>query len=326
MYHVNNATGEAGKCSATKGKCPFGGPNVHYTTEEAARYAYEQTMSNAAPVVQKKAAPAASTGDGRTKRHSWPDLELYRSLISSGDEVFVHPQGKIAIVADGWRLRVFKAGKKATTSGSIGDLRAGRGAWRLVKGERDQLPAADAYAQNYANTDNAPAPTSAVSLATVGPSAREQANVAAGFPANSKLDATRAGEFVQAHPRTASPYRGGRNDEYAILPVNENANPHKDIGDKSKYWLNDGWKSPNSPAPHFEVWKSPRESGKGFNYKYVTTSGSITTIGSTSRFAHDQTQARMGDVWTMVGAFSAEDGGAAVGEVPDRSAPLYTYK
>lgn len=45
LYHVNKETGEAGKCSATKGKCPFGGSADHFTSPEAARHAYEQSQS-----------------------------------------------------------------------------------------------------------------------------------------------------------------------------------------------------------------------------------------------------------------------------------------
>lgn len=40
-YHVNPETGDAGKCSANKGNCPFGGENEHYTSSEAARAAFE---------------------------------------------------------------------------------------------------------------------------------------------------------------------------------------------------------------------------------------------------------------------------------------------
>ncbi len=43
-FHVN-AKGEAGKCSATKGGCPFGGEAEHFTSPEAARTAYEQKQT-----------------------------------------------------------------------------------------------------------------------------------------------------------------------------------------------------------------------------------------------------------------------------------------
>jgi hypothetical protein len=43
-YHLNRA-GEAGKCSATKGKCPFGDASEHYDSQQAAAQAYESSMS-----------------------------------------------------------------------------------------------------------------------------------------------------------------------------------------------------------------------------------------------------------------------------------------
>lgn len=39
-YHINHK-GEAGRCSAEKGKCPFGGENEHYDTAQTARVAFE---------------------------------------------------------------------------------------------------------------------------------------------------------------------------------------------------------------------------------------------------------------------------------------------
>lgn len=42
-YHVNN-NGEAGLCSATKGKCPFGSAAEHFTSADAARSAFEKTQ------------------------------------------------------------------------------------------------------------------------------------------------------------------------------------------------------------------------------------------------------------------------------------------
>ncbi len=43
-YHINGK-GEAGRCSAQKGKCPFGGDLEHYSTPGDARRAYEKFMS-----------------------------------------------------------------------------------------------------------------------------------------------------------------------------------------------------------------------------------------------------------------------------------------
>lgn len=54
-FHINPSTGEAGACSAVKGKCPFGGPADHYGSADEARAAYEVTMSSHAVVPQKRA-------------------------------------------------------------------------------------------------------------------------------------------------------------------------------------------------------------------------------------------------------------------------------
>lgn len=43
-YHVNN-DGETGKCSATKGGCPFGDDAQHFPNPEAARKSYETSMA-----------------------------------------------------------------------------------------------------------------------------------------------------------------------------------------------------------------------------------------------------------------------------------------
>ncbi len=40
-YHINLESGEPGPCSADKGNCPFGGDELHFTSEDAARQAYE---------------------------------------------------------------------------------------------------------------------------------------------------------------------------------------------------------------------------------------------------------------------------------------------
>jgi len=44
-FHINPSTGEAGKCSATKGGCPFGSAEDHYSSPEAARNAFEETQA-----------------------------------------------------------------------------------------------------------------------------------------------------------------------------------------------------------------------------------------------------------------------------------------
>lgn len=44
-FHINPETGEAGKCRAKNGNCPFGSADEHYPTAEAARDAYETSQA-----------------------------------------------------------------------------------------------------------------------------------------------------------------------------------------------------------------------------------------------------------------------------------------
>lgn len=46
-YHVNDK-GEAGRCGATKGHCPFGDADEHYSSLEAARFAFEANQDDQA--------------------------------------------------------------------------------------------------------------------------------------------------------------------------------------------------------------------------------------------------------------------------------------
>lgn len=320
MFHVNPQTGEAGKCSAKHGKCPFGDMNVHFTTIEAAREAFEGSMAGEEHKAVKK--------DGRALRGNWPDLELYREAIGDEDEVFVHPQGKIVIATPEGKMQVFRNGKKATTSGTLNDLRNGRGSWSIIKKHFEATPDKFAYRAGYENTDAKADPAVAAAKPTVTP--KEQANVAAGYPATSQLDASKAGNTIKPNPikrQWQSKDRGSWGGS-PILPVDERANPHSDM--KTSEWLT-GWNGKNPDgtvkAATIEVWKSPSATGKGFNYKMVATSGdSVAAIGSEGGFYHDQSGANMGEKWTMAGAFKTEEGGEAIGEIPDRKMPLYTYK
>lgn len=53
MYHINSK-GEAGVCRATKGNCPFGSQDEHYTNADDARQAFEAKMTGETLQVHKK--------------------------------------------------------------------------------------------------------------------------------------------------------------------------------------------------------------------------------------------------------------------------------
>lgn len=65
-YHVNSK-GEAGACSATKGRCPFGGENEHFTSAEAARSFFETNQEAALAGARKASAKLKPSSPPKTK-------------------------------------------------------------------------------------------------------------------------------------------------------------------------------------------------------------------------------------------------------------------
>lgn len=64
-YHLNPTTGEPGKCSAAKGKCPFGSEASHFSSVSDARSAFESQQSSAILEPSSKKSEAVSFRDRR---------------------------------------------------------------------------------------------------------------------------------------------------------------------------------------------------------------------------------------------------------------------
>lgn len=73
QYHINLETGEPGSCSARKGNCPFGGDELHFTTEDGARAAFEviaaAEKAKALQAWKKKPRPAKQSNDPYVSGH-----------------------------------------------------------------------------------------------------------------------------------------------------------------------------------------------------------------------------------------------------------------
>jgi hypothetical protein len=145
--------------------------------------------------------------------------------------------------------------------------------------------------------------------------------VDAGYPKDSPYDPSGTSITQSEHfePRYY-------HDTSAILPLNERGNPFKlgemKFGDRLRFWNRETPGGKEYADSVFEVW----EDGQG-HYKAVVTYGKqIRKLGSKAYFAHDQTQARMGGDWTLVGGFEPIEGGSIVGKVPSYAMPIYTYK
>lgn len=75
-FHINDK-GEPGKCSATQGKCPYGGEHQHYPSAEVAQKAYELSMAAQVVAAPVKTNPALSpTGTTSDSVRSAPSAKL----------------------------------------------------------------------------------------------------------------------------------------------------------------------------------------------------------------------------------------------------------
>lgn len=305
MFHYNPSTGETGECSAKKGKCPFGSLDSHFTSEEAARAAYEASMAGE---LLPKTTKSTSTQAVAPRALTADELRFYEPILkdTTSPEMYAHPQGKVFIHDSATGVsRIFKNGRAANSSGSIDDLRAGRGAWKPVDVSGYQSRTADADKIR----DEAE---------------RRQALKAAGLPANSLLDPRKAGNFT-FYKSTRSSW-----DTSAILPIEERLNPHDPAIENhgvQSYWKYTD-RNGKTQWPVFEVWKTA--DGR---YRAVTTSSDsdaprVTELGTKTIFVHDQTGDGLwgGKTATCVGAFVAAPGGAVIGDVPSQKLPTSTYK
>jgi len=82
-FHVN-AAGEAGKCKATKGNCPFGGEAEHFTSAEAAREHYEKSMQTVTTRKLSKAKPVLP----QNETFEAPELYEYQKEYDAGWAAF----------------------------------------------------------------------------------------------------------------------------------------------------------------------------------------------------------------------------------------------
>lgn len=76
-FHINSK-GEAGKCAASPGACPFGTPDEHYETAEAARAGYE--------TLQEAKLAAGPPRSSKALKRRYP--EAYTMVCNSAEEAY----------------------------------------------------------------------------------------------------------------------------------------------------------------------------------------------------------------------------------------------
>lgn len=84
-FHVNGK-GEAGKCSAVKGNCPFGSDDEHYTSAEAARAAFESSMTNFSEPAKITASQPIPRENLRLLEKLWYGQDIYEEEFYLPDD------------------------------------------------------------------------------------------------------------------------------------------------------------------------------------------------------------------------------------------------
>lgn len=318
-WHVNGK-GDTMPCSVPEERCKFGGKHFDTEAEAAAYVEGRMDAQTQAPVTKKASA--------REK----PTVEVYR-----------HPQGKVATITNGV-LEVTKGGKIVKSSATVDNLRGGHGRWvkdneashggsnlRSIpeRNEQVECPRCGTTFDHDTNYEDAYCPKcgemidiSDVNMEIGAKSQdRTSANITAGYPGSSPYDAQKASEISEREP-----HKSGYGSPASILPLNARGNPHNlremPVGEKLRFWNSKNSDGSERCDSTFEVWSD----GNGKYKAVVTASDWVAGRGSEQHFIGDQTGKRMGDKWRMVGAFRPIEDGAIVGEVPNRSMPIYTYK
>ena len=237
-------------------------------------------------------------------------------------EVYNHPQGKI-IVVENDVATAYKDGKVVSSSASVAKLRAGYGSWK--RDESGDSATADLPANTEAKTKIASAPRprkSKLPPATTPEEVSRRIGLKkVGYPETSGLDPTKKPKGSDGTPEKAGPYPHNAFDRgtSSVLPTDTRVNPHAnpESNEYVQVWGDDS---------NYMVYKQTNSEGKEY-YRTVVTSGDANPVGDETYFFHDQSQKRMGhEPWKVVGSFEAKPGGAAVGEIPNRNMPLYTFK
>jgi len=130
-YHISD-NGMPGKCSAASPEsCPKtqAGDSFHGTLEEASSESQRRFEEKLGGFVTK-----SKTDERVEEQNSIRERQnqAIRQVANDGDEIYVHPQGKIITIDSRGYLSAFKDGRELGTSATAEKLRKGYGAWKRV--------------------------------------------------------------------------------------------------------------------------------------------------------------------------------------------------
>lgn len=100
-YHLNRATGQAGRCSAAPGNCPFGSELEHYSTPSEARRVFEEQQLTI-PAPAKAPLRLESIVDIELMNRMLREKVIYRSYHPHSNEYLLLCYSKVAQIFGRW--------------------------------------------------------------------------------------------------------------------------------------------------------------------------------------------------------------------------------
>jgi len=316
-YHVNPETGRVNICRA-KVLCDFAVDGVappHYSSKEEAKAGSEQTLEEKFNPLQQKLSKKSSTKDSsknvetrfpKVDPDNLPEqLEPHRSIVFSDytENIFYNAQGKAAFIDYNGKLTVYKKDGKVDNNSSLHkkDIDELKNSSRIGGWHQVEKPSND----NLSVEDN----EEVIRMEHVRDS---------GYPLTTHLNPDPDQDYLKFIEPRKNKY--GVSSPSAILHTETSANPHESL--KNNEFLGDIWDDDMS----VEVWQDRYNSKRTI---LVATSGNhVYKPGSTGSFIGDQSRRGIGNNngWMNIGSFHSKEGGEAVGEIPNKKMPLYTYK
>lgn len=295
-FHINPSTGDAGACRARAGRCPFGSEDLHFSSLEAARNAYETVMES-----------EEFSALSRRKVGDWPDLERVRASVNSEHSVYVNSDGSLAVHRVSMIDVYDPKGKKLTgdaRTAAVGAIQSNASGWTVIKEPQQPLPSREAYDAEFFNksTQKLRAKETANRERRIRrEGARAIFNEEAHYPADTRLDASQ--ELT-----TSSKLSADSSGSSTVERIGS-GNPH----------------TATELAGVYEIWSNYDGYGQERVIAVETQADKVHELESTTNFESTSSRriASLDNAWTLKGAFEGKEGGGTLGWVPNSEIPVF---
>lgn len=317
-YHINPETGRVNICRAEKRICDFavdGVPPKHYDSKVEAKQDSEKMLENKYKTMENPLSKKSTKNAENVTEDSFVNidpnnlpeqLKPHKSIVFSSytDNIFFNKQGKAAFIDYNGELTVYKKDGSIDKNSSLHkkDVNELKNAQRIGGWYQVAKPSDD----NLSEEDN----NEVIRMEHV----RD-----AGYPLTTHLNPDPDQTFLKLGEKRKN--RFGVIESSPILHTETTANPHEALSN-NEFLGDSGWGEDTS----VEVWQDLSNPKRTI---LVATAGDhVVRPGERGTFMGDQSRRELGTSlgWQSIGAFRCKEGGEAVGQIPNKKMPLYTYK